>query len=238
VRVSGIDLASQPENTATCVLEWTGSRRCVDLTTGANDADVIATALAGDKCGIDAPFGWPDAFVAIVAGHHSGETTTVPESNESLRLRATDKWVWRTYGRIPLSVSTDNIGVVALRCVGLQQQFAEASGATVDRTGAGRLAEVYPAAALKVWGLPHSGYKRGENASERRNFVLAAVLDRFGIVLSAEQHATAASSHDALDALISAVIAGLAADGHTTPPPPHLRGAARREGWIHLPPAS
>ncbi len=233
MNISGVDLASRPEATAVARLDWE-TRRCIGLTVGADDDEVVATAAASDKCGIDAPFGWPDAFVEVVAAHHGSDAVHVPDPNESLRLRRTDIWVWRTHGRIPLSVSTDNIGVVALRAVRIQQRVAALTG-PVDRTGGGVLAEVYPAAALKIWDLPHRGYKRGDEAAARRRVILDGLEARFDLAISPQDEAVALASHDALDALVSALIAGLITDGATTPVPPELREIAAREGWIHVP---
>lgn len=233
--VCGVDLASQPANTAVCVLSWDDARACADLIHGADDDAVVSAAMQATKCGIDVPLGWPDGFVDVVSRHHAGQSVTVPPSTEALRLRATDRWVWHTFGRMPLSVSTDNIGVVALRGIRIQQRIAAEGGTPVDRSGSGRVLEVYPAAALRAWGLPHSGYKRGDDAAERRVEILAALVAGFGIALSPEQTALAATSHDVLDAVISAVVAALAAEGLTTPPPHRLAAAAAREGWIHVP---
>lgn len=45
--------------------------------------------------------------------------------------------------------------------------------AGVDRSGAGPVVEVYPAASLKLWGLPHQGYKRQANTA-----ALACLIDQ------------------------------------------------------------
>jgi hypothetical protein len=55
-------------------------------------------------------------------------------------------------GQLPLSVSTDRIAYPAMRIARL---LGAVAGEPVDRTGAGRIVEGYPAAALRVWGLPH-----------------------------------------------------------------------------------
>jgi hypothetical protein len=80
----GIDLASQPERPAVCLLAWDGdSPELLTLRRGTaangtkfHDKWLANTArgLLGDypgpitKVGIDAPFGWPDEFVDAVAG--------------------------------------------------------------------------------------------------------------------------------------------------------------------------
>ncbi len=233
---AGVDLASQPARTGLCVIAWDPMPRCVQLTVGADDAAIVAVAAAADRCGIDAPLGWPDDFVAAVAAHHTGQDPGIPVDTERLRLRATDVWVWKQHGRRPLSVSTDLIGVTALRGIRLQNLIAAHTGEAIDRSGAGRLAETYPAAALAAWGLPATGYKQRTPASRTRLAALAAaVTGRFEVAMPPAAAELACTSDDAFDALVCAIVARLAADGRTEPPPPHLAAIARREGWIHVP---
>src|SRR5207253_2236918 len=76
-----------------------------------------------------------------------------------LRFRATDFAVHERTGRWPLSVSSDLIAVPALRA-------ARLFGAH-DRSGAGVLVEVYPAAALRIWGFSTRGYKGPRGGAAR-----------------------------------------------------------------------
>jgi hypothetical protein len=82
-----------------------------------------------ERVGIDAPFGWPAAFVAMMARHHGalgdaagGSVVGVPEwspaQRDQLRFRRTDVVVRGALGRWPLSVSSDLIAIVAMRCAG------------------------------------------------------------------------------------------------------------------------
>ncbi|MEO6713138.1 MAG: DUF429 domain-containing protein [Mycobacteriales bacterium] len=75
-----------------------------------------------------------------------------------LANRETDRAVHQAVGLWPLSVAADRIGLAAMRAAGLLADLADA-GRAVDRAGTGVVVEVYPAASLKVWGLPHKGYK-------------------------------------------------------------------------------
>ena len=59
----------------------------------------------------------------------------------------------------PLSVSADKIAHVALRCAVLLARL-DAAGHPVDRSSAGPVVEVYPAASLRSWGLYRPGYKQ------------------------------------------------------------------------------
>ncbi|WP_433185959.1 DUF429 domain-containing protein [Actinoallomurus sp. CA-150999] len=72
----------------------------------------------------------------------------------NLALRLTDRVVHDRTGLTPLSVSADRIGHAALRLAALLARLARA-GRPVDRSGTGVVVEVYPAASLRLWGLPH-----------------------------------------------------------------------------------
>jgi len=74
VRVAGVDLAAEPVRTAVAVLRWDDGKAVVeDLRVGADDEAVPAALATADKAGIDAPFGWPDAFAAFLAAHQAGD---------------------------------------------------------------------------------------------------------------------------------------------------------------------
>jgi hypothetical protein len=105
------------------------------------------------------PFGWPEQFVETVSLHADGSPRPrdMPSSVD-LRWRATDRHVFEQTGLRPWSVSTDKIGVPALRWVGIERLLG-LSGHPVDRTGVGTFVEAYPAAAPRVWGLPYRSYK-------------------------------------------------------------------------------
>jgi hypothetical protein len=58
-------------------------------------------------------------------------------------MRLTDLAVREVMRLTPLSVSADRIGQVAMRCACLLAQLAQ-QGYAVDRSGGGKVAEVYP----------------------------------------------------------------------------------------------
>jgi Protein of unknown function (DUF429) len=130
-------------------------------------------------------------------------------------------------------VATDRIGLAVMRCAGLLARLA-AEGRPVDRSGAGVAVEVYPAAALKHWGLPFRGCQGAANAAVREGLVdrLAATASwlRFG----AFEPAGRRSDH-ALDAVVAALSARAAALDRATRPTTEQAPAARTEGWIALP---
>jgi hypothetical protein len=78
MRVVGVDLSAEPARTAVAVLEWVDGKAAVeDLRFGADDEAVLAALMAADKAGIDAPLGWPDAFVAFLAAHQGNSVLVV-----------------------------------------------------------------------------------------------------------------------------------------------------------------
>jgi uncharacterized protein DUF429 len=231
----GIDLASQPKGTAACAIEWAAGRaRVVDVACGQDDDTLLKRIAGADKVGVDVPFGWPEAFVDGVARFHAGGAW--PDASVvALRYRETDRVVAARTGRWPLSVSTDLIGVPTFRAARLLARLAE-DGVSVDRAGAGKLVETYPAAALRVWGFTSTGYKRREGHTSLGELLKALQgRTRAWLDLGAAARRLCADSDDALDALVAALIARAAALGLCETPPPTLAARAAREGWIALP---
>ena len=230
---AGIDLASQPERTAACVIDWgEGRARVVELSArDVGDDHIAALFRTSDWTGIDVPLGWPDGFIAAVSAHHAAREWAGGELAQ-LRMRATDEWVHRRTGRWPLSVSTDRIGVPALRAARLLSELPAAR----DRSGRGPVVEVYPAAALRIWGFESRRYKRVAGTAARSALVTAFrnATERWLDIDAAGWKACSAND-DAFDALVSALVTRAAAVGLVEPCPPESRLAAAREGWIMLP---
>lgn len=239
MRTVGVDLAAEPRTTAVAVIEWRpGTAQVSTVRMPADDSMVLDLMDGADKVGIDCPLGWPDAFVQFVTAHHN-DALTVPDGltsvewRRSLSWRLTDEHVRATLSMTPLSVSTDRIGVTAMRAARLQALLA-ARGHPVDRVGTGLVAEVYPAAGLRFWGLPDRGYKGPANRERRESIV--DQLGQGAPWLELGEAEGPCRQHDhALDAVVSALLARAAALGHTTPPPARHRALALREGWIALP---
>ena len=112
-------------------VEWLAGRAVVrDLAWGADDAAILAAMAEAGKVGIDCPLGWPDAFLAFVVAHQGG-TVPIPRGirergwRQPLTMRVTDLVVRQETRLIPLSVSADRLGHVAMRCACLLAQFAQ-----------------------------------------------------------------------------------------------------------------
>jgi predicted RNase H-like nuclease len=251
-RIVGIDLASVASRTGVVVLALHGHLTQATLGADAHDAGLTALVDAETVVGVDAPLGWPDDFVRAVGDHalfKAWPATTTPgvPERENLRLRRTDRFVRELQlGSTPLSVSSDLIGVVAMRAASLQSAWSSAWGQREPRDGSGRLVETYPAAALRAWGLlPARGvrYKGGGGRDqtdrqlvERQRLIdaIASICSSW-LVVTASLRDEAVRSDHALDALVCALVALSATLGATFDVPEADREGARREGWIHVP---
>ncbi|ROR72189.1 uncharacterized protein DUF429 [Bogoriella caseilytica] len=206
---------------------------------GATDEDLVAAIETAGRTGVDVPLGWPARFVDLVSAHATASlpapASTGSDWRRSLAMRVTDRDVHRRTGLTPLSVSTDRIAYPALRWAGIEARLRE-QGTDVSRDGSGAVIEVYPAAALRCWSLPHRGYKETKNAGARLGLVTELEARTPWLDWNGHRDLCAADDN-ALDAVIAALITREASLGACEPPPEDLREIARQEGWIWLPSA-
>ena len=236
----GVDLAARSKKTSVCVLDWKTTPRVEAIYGPASDECILhATGDDVAAVGIDSPFGWPAPFVSFVQPDQSSRRPCPLSDAEAdeLKYRSTDLWVrdhFRRRGKSvrPLSVATDKLGAVALRCVRLVQCL------TADHGGHSAIYEVYPAASLHHWLPLDSSYKSRSNVkcAAKSKAVRKCIIERL------EQYVDISAcgerlvdNDDDLDALVSALTAALAFQGRTHPPPPQLADLAYSEGWIHIP---
>ncbi|MCH8562353.1 DUF429 domain-containing protein [Nesterenkonia sp. YGD6] len=237
MRTAGVDLAAENKGTALALIAWTPERaRLEQLTLNVDDAEITDAAAGVAKIGIDCAFGWPDEFVAFIADHANLAQPQVPDGRmawrRTLAFRETDRHVREKIGRWPLSVSTDRIGLTAMRCAGLLGRLA-ASGLVVDRSGRdGVVVEVYPGATLRLWQWEIRGYRTDPKV--RRSLVRRMQRDAPWFDLG-EHAELMVESTDAFDAVVAALAARAAAVGRYEPPPSKHQERAEREGWIVLP---
>lgn len=236
-----MDLAAATKKTAAAIIEWTaGAARLVHLSLNVSDDAIVELFGSTAMTGIDCPVGWPDALLPFIAGHLNFEAKSVLEHDgiEGRRLlayRDTDRFVTRETGLIPLSVSADRLAHPAMRCAVIQAKIARTHGVQA-RDGSGQLAEVYPAASLKLWGMSARGYKgNGTTEATQRASILerltrsAPWLDLGGYQLDL------AASDDMFDSLVAALTARAVKVGTTLRPDNDHAARAASEGWIHLP---
>lgn len=243
MRVLGVDLAAQPASTGVVVLEPDGRGRWVAAAAAdeATDEMLVELGAAADKVGVDAPLGWPEPFVVAVSAHLDHRPWPGTQDRRPLTHRRTDDVVVEHGWGRPMSASADRLGSVAMRAALLQREWAARWGAPAPRDGSGRLAEVYPAAALRAWGIESVGYKasgaRAAAAPGVRAGIVAALRDACGgwLDLDGVAEAVVVSDH-LLDALLSALVAVAVAQGATLGPrDDEERRLAAIEGWIHVP---
>lgn len=236
-RVLGIDFAAQPKNTWAaegCVTE-NGHLRITEIENGITDEDVVAKTNAGYAViAIDAPFGWPWGFSEFISQRFDGHSPR-QVNREDFRFRETDRFIHDQFGKWPLSVSTDRLGIVAHRLVSITTKMVHCTIPPFHRPGPDpTLIEVYPAATLIALGLRERGYKKDPEI--RREIVKD--LARFGIEIRGEMADQCVLGDDALDAVICALTGHLYARGETMGPE-HLKspraGVVSNEGWIYVP---
>jgi len=241
VRTLGVDLAAATKKTAVAVLEWAGgAARLEYLALDVGDQEIVELFGRSAMTGIDCPVGWPDAFLPFIAGHLNFDAHPVLdhdgiEGRRLLAYRDTDRFVTGQTGLIPLSVSADRLAHPAMRCAVIQAKISLDHGPQ-PRDGSGGLAEVYPAASLKSWGLLARGYKGPGGAETQRLALLLEGLAQAAPWLDLAGHEDQlAGSDDMFDALIASLTARAVALGRTMRPDGNQAKAARTEGWIHLP---
>lgn len=246
-RTLGIDLASQAKETGVCAIDWATTPGVIsDLGTRALDDErllELVTDPAVSKVGIDAPFAWPVAFVDAVSTYRD-HGTWLPLLHEDVRFRLTEREAERVTGQKPLSVATSDLAWPTMRLAHLFTELAASQG-PLDRTGGGRVAEIYPAAALRRWGVieqgtsvsaaAYKGTKPGRETTRRAMMTKLRARLEGRVVIDDDSFERCVSDDDDLDALICALVARLVELGKCSEIPPGMRWAAVREGWIHLP---
>jgi len=240
----GVDLSAETKDTWVATIEWTaGGARLVDLQGNVRDEQIVDAAQAAAKVGIDCPFGWPDLFVDFVTQHRNGDVGAqggIPKDwRRNLANRVTDLAV-RTAVQPrklnPLSVSADRIAHTAFRCAALLARL-KVAGVEVDRSGvAGTVVEIYPAASLLMWNLPHGGYKGGTNAAVLAGLVCQLLSPQHAPWLDlGPWSAMCRENDDAFDAVVAALSARAAARGLAITPNANQLREAKTEGWIAVP---
>jgi hypothetical protein len=239
----GIDLASKPENTGVCVIGWRTVSEAGEVVetsgrTGTSDVDLCALIDRADaRIGIDVPLGWPATFTDNLGRYARGETWQAP--HDRCRLRATDIWLTAELFRrgrrriVPLSVSADLIGMLAMRAAHL---LSSVGLGAMPRDGSGRVVEVYPAAALESWGLPSRGYKGPKRKGARAQLLSQIEGKLRGHVAIADEHRIAIVAIDhVFDAFVAALVVRCHELGLTSQVPAEHAAAAGTEGSILLP---
>lgn len=229
-------MAAEPKGTALALIGWSAnSAQLVKLDVGVADEQIVEETRDAVKLGIDCALGWPIEFVDFVREHSQAiaEVTGDMDWRRRMAYRETDRAVREVTGRWPLSVSTDRLGLTAMRCAGLLSKL-QADGVVIDRSGAGKVVEIYPGASLRLWGFDTSGYRASEDLRAKLLESLKLAAPWFEPGQFAE---LMIDSCDAFDAVIANFAARSSQMGLSTQPPVELTKQAHFEGWISLPKA-
>ena len=128
--------------------------------------EIIAGWIADDAptlLALDAPLGWPADLGEALSRHAAGR----PVGGEANRLfrRETDRSVKERICKQPLDVGADRIARTAHATLDLLDEVRRKTGHAIplawyptQKEGPSAI-EVYPAATLSAYGLPHSRYK-------------------------------------------------------------------------------
>jgi predicted nuclease with RNAse H fold len=234
---AGIDLAAEPKGTALALIEWNNNQaKLQGLFLSVDDAEIVKLTKGANKIGIDCAFGWPVEFFEFLTQHMNPNQKPkgidgAMDWRRTLSYRETDREVRKITGRWPLSVSTDRLGLTAMRNAGLLARFQEA-GVNVDRSGEGTVCEVYPGATLRLWGFDTAGYRTEDN--KRAKLLEKLKTSASWLDLSSFEDQMLDST-DCFDAVIAALAARAVALGAYSKPSPDQLDKAKVEGWICLP---
>lgn len=237
---AGVDLAAEPKGTALAVVEWSASSAHVlHLEVGVSDEPIVRIAGEVDKLGIDCALGWPQEFVNFMVQQSDPSQTEHSFDGgmawrRRLAYRETDRHVRDVTGRWPLSVSTDRLGLTAMRCAGLLSRLSLA-GVDIDRSGTGLVTEVYPGASLRLWGFDTAGYR---TSTDTRATLLTTLKSAAPWLQTSAVEDLMVSSSDAFDAVIAALVTRAVAVGRYHAPTQKQQELAQQEGWIALPQGS
>jgi predicted nuclease with RNAse H fold len=237
VMIAGIDLAAEPKSTALALVDFSaGAAKLETLVLGIADPQLVERTKDATKIGIDCAFGWPVEFYEFLGRHMDPKQPQTASDGaidwrRSLAYRETDRQVKQVIGRWPLSVSTDRLGLTAMRNAGLLARLQE-SGVATDRSGEGTAVEVYPAATLRLWSFDTTNYRKSEE--QRQKLIQQLKLKASWLDVSKHQDLMN-SSTDAFDAVIAALAARAVALGLYLKPLKNQLAKAKVEGWICLP---
>ena len=235
--IAGLDLAAEPKASALAVIDWSEQRaELVALELGVSDARVVSVASDIEKLGIDCALGWPASFVEFLNSLNDANAapnfSADKDFRRNLAYRETDRHLHSLTGRWPLSVSTDRLGLTAIRAAGILSQLA-LDGHEVDRSGSGLVVEVYPGATLRSWGFATAGYR---DSAEVRSGLLRELCHRaHWLNLPGDLLKLAGESCDSFDAIFAALAARAAHLGKFHKPSEAQLTLAKSEGWLALP---
>ena len=235
--IIGVDCATDPKNVGLARGLWrNGKTRITHITNGQIHApEKIISEWITDSAicllAMDAPLGWPQDFGRTL-GDHSAGMPLHGEANRFFR-RETDRFVQRTFGKVPLDVGADRIARTTLAALQFLDRIAKNIGVTIplawDPEFSGIVViEVYPAGTLRAGQVQSTGYK-GRNQRRAR----AQILDWLSEEVNLPKELTLAiDDPDVLDAMICILAGGDFLSGKAYAP--EDLALAKKEGWIWI----
>lgn len=230
--IIGIDCAVQPENRGVAVGVFDGKKCSIVLPGAKTDTEIAALVLHYRRnsnrvlIAIDAPLGWPAEMGANLAIHEAGQVLDV--TSDLLFRRETDRFVKEKAGKQSLDVGADRIARTAHAAL----KILSATGSMPPLAWKSyfedvAVIEVYPAATLKIYGLPHVGYKESSKQPVRR-----AILNGLQAKLTIIDDRPLIDDADVLDAVVC-VLAGVDFLSDACYQPEDVM-RANKEGWIWI----
>ena len=231
--IIGIDCAVDPKKRGVAVGSFDGSSCSIQLSAARTDAEIAALVFQASEqnsrtlLAIDAPLGWPTALGCTLNSHMAGQP--IPTDTNSLFRRITDQFIKEKTGKQPLDVGADRIARTAHAALSILAEINHDVPLVWESgfSGVGAI-EVYPAATLKSYGLPDTGYKDKKQRLVREKILeglskLDVLPDNTGPMLD---------NADTLDAVVC-VLAGLDfLQGNCHQPSEDQQKSAHKEGWI------
>jgi hypothetical protein len=178
---------------------------------------------------IDSPLGFPEMFAQVLVSDDVPKVEASTFYENPLAFRECDRWVYRTFGKRPLSASFDKLGNNAVVAIIHARKWSQLQGFQIapqhgQEPGDRTIIEVYPALV-----------KRADTVDRR-------CYERFGRLLPTELE----PGTDQYDAAICAVLAasyGVTQLDDTSdlpslmlPPDSIPRSTLKDEGWIYAVP--
>lgn len=244
----GVDLSVSQRRTAVVSVDWADCVATVGVPViGLGDEELAGLVVGAEWVGVSAPFGWPVGMVSALHAYSAvGNWPDVGKGD--FRYRRTDVFVHdrlleETGRKVwPLSVSSDGIALRAWRLGRLREEVAKRSGVRFDRTGVDGVLEVFPGAALLLWGFERGVYRKRDNYRDggaliagREEFVSSLEAEAPWLRWAGDAREVCLGNEDAMDGLICALVARAAGLGLTLGVGEDEADDAKREGWVHLP---
>lgn len=159
-----------------------GPRVDILLARDVSDDAIVELARDATVTGIDSPFGWPRPFTDAIAAYAAGAAWP-RQKPDGLWFRLTDLRARAIAGgRPPLSVSSGRIARPAERAARLLILLGTRDRAA-RRDGADGVIEVYPAGALRCWGIAIDGYQRSDGSAVRTR-IADSIVEQLELSLS------------------------------------------------------